>query len=70
MTKIKLKGTAARNFFAERMVDRLGDKAIDETAGPMREAVQGIIDVRLSTRGTGVDLRDIVGPLNKEKTGQ
>lgn len=65
MKTIKLKGVGARNFFAERLVDRHGDDAVNHAAGPMKKAVQENIDVRLSSRGSGVDLRDVVGPLNK-----
>ncbi|GAA4087216.1 hypothetical protein [Zhongshania borealis] len=65
MKTIKLKGAGARNFFAERMVDQHGNEALNQTAGPMKKAVQEVIDMRLSSRGTGVDLRDVVGPLSK-----
>lgn len=63
--KINLKGSAARKFFAERLVDREGAEAVKGTAGPMKEAVQDVIDVRLSTRGSNVDLRDVLRQTKK-----
>lgn len=49
---IKLKGGAARNFFAARMVDEYGDKAADKCAegGPMHKAVMDEIIYRQTTQ--------------------
>ncbi|MBM7424934.1 hypothetical protein [Spongiibacter marinus] len=63
--KTRLKGSAARKFFAERLVDREGVGAVNGTAGPMKDAVQDVIDVRLSTRGSDVDLKDVLRQTKK-----
>ena len=61
MATVKLKGKLARGFMAAQMVDAHGESATDKTTGPMKESVQEVIDVRMSSRGTHIDLRDVVG---------
>ena len=56
MKTIKLKGVDSRNYFAERLVNQYGSEALNKTAGPMRKAVQEIIDDRLAVRSTSLDV--------------
>lgn len=44
MKTIHIKGAAARNFMAALAVANDGAKALDNTTGPMREAVQAELD--------------------------
>lgn len=44
MSTIRFKGAAARNFFAALTVASDGEKALDNTCGPMREAIQAELE--------------------------
>lgn len=44
MSTIHIKGPAARNWFAEKLVQDFGaEQALEKTCGPMHEAVKRVI---------------------------
>lgn len=49
---IHLKGSSANSFIAMLMVDAEGEKAIEGTSGPMREAIQRELDRRCRACGS------------------
>ena len=61
MTTLRLSGPGLNDYFAKKYVEEHGEKALEMTSGPMRKAVQRVLDVRICTRETGEDIRDIVG---------
>ncbi len=46
MKTIRITGAAARTFMAMVAVNSDGEKALDNTTGPMREAIQGDLSRR------------------------
>lgn len=48
MKTIRITGAAARTFMAMVAVNSDGEKALDNTTGPMREAIQGELSGRAS----------------------
>lgn len=46
MATVRVKGVAARNWFAERLVEEHGEKARDNCCGPMLDAVNAVLEKR------------------------